>query len=213
MSFVEFLGGVSQTEIGSLAERLTALESKFDDLNTNLVNVSAQTYILNEGLNELRSSFEEHKKNLEDSIDVTMALHLKKHPLPENIVSKMEELERMQRYLQHSQGRCLNDLDDIKKQLYDLYSHKIVGPTPEELSKMVAKSKDEILLIDIYDQRFGDMTSYHTKSQFSRMLKATGLKTLKDLLDMPYESLDSLKRCGPKNLAILQCIYEEYKYL
>ena len=44
----------------------------------------------------------------------------------------------------------------------------------------------------------------------TRLLNANKLYTLGSLMKIPYHKLEELQYCGPKNLAVLQCIYEEY---
>lgn len=198
MSFIEFIGGAERVDVykhlESFDNRLTSIQCKILDICKRLDDLESKAETISSNIRKLEDKFENYR-NL--------------HPLTEEANSRIAQIELMQESMQYNNGKMMNDISDLKKELYNLYQNDIT--THDVMEEKVIHNNNNTPLIDILDDLFGDNISSQQKATFVRMQKANGLETLQDLLDIPYENLGDLDFCGAKNLAILQYIYEVYE--
>ena len=207
MSFIHLLGGVEADRADVLERKLNDISENVGKLAENLINVSQTITEFEERLqeqdhdiSEILMSLEEVKascKKFDRDISTTNC---------KGVIDQMNNLDRMQRYLMTSHGKALNDIRDLKKELYNLYGRQ-TPPPEEELKKASDPNPEKKELLDIVKEIEMDPSA---KGALIRGLNYNKIETFDDIRNRTFDDLCDLKFFGPINAKTILAIRDKY---
>lgn len=199
------LGGA---EAQTVDERFCILEAKGNESAKEFYSKLAE---VTNNLNKLTEQFNEMKTVIESMREQTVEFKKVCDIAVRNTGAKdfkirLDDLERMQKYFQTSHGKALNDISDLKKELYNLYGRQC--PPPEEelnrSSEPVAKDTDlKELVMELKLPKI-------TTDKVIQQCGLAGLDTLNDISRMSFDELCDLSPVDPAVASILCQIREKY---
>ena len=200
MSLINLLGGVE-------ADRAAALEQKLNDISENVGKLAESIIQINQRMDVIDWKITEHAlkmTDLEGRFDEQAKAYQQlsrewNGGECRDISARIAEVEKLQRYFMNSHGKVLNDVRDLKKELYDLYGRQ-TPPPEEELRKssgLEPKKKDLLEMAKELDM------DYSAKGALIRALNYNRLETFDDIRDRTFDDLCEMKFIKPANAKII----------
>ena len=197
MSIITMLGGADAGTVNELNQKLSDLSDKFDIFTANLKAFEAEMTKFKESITnrtfELSNSVSSISKSWNGLEGQGMA-------------KRVADLERMQKYFQSSHGKALNDIHDLKAELYGLYNRQ-TPPPEEELQQSVDRNPKKKELLDRVKE--SDFSAFR-KHNLLNTLERNNLTTLESIKNKTFDDLCSIKDIGPASAMLILNIRRKY---
>lgn len=205
MSFVSVLGGVDASvfanQINDILEKLNKISLKLADLESRACNIELD--LENTQINEAGKISEIEKKISANEI---RCAELKNKYSTDGLMKRVDDLDRLNRYFQSSHGKVLNDIQDMKKELYELYG-RMCPPSETELKKSVERNPEALELEDAINA--SDFKE-NRKPMLIEACRKNGIDSFEKLGRMSFADLCAVNGIGPASAELLQKLYEKY---